>query len=479
MKLLIVDDEPIICHSLKRAFCNAETAVLTAGTIAAGWERFEKDRPDVIVIDLQLPDGSGLDLFRRIRAADIRCPVIFLTAHATTEIASEVIKLGAIEFLTKPIDLEQMREVLVQAFDTARLMQKPAILPDDPSSDRIVGRSPAILETCRHISRYATEDVPVLILGESGTGKELVARAIYTHSKRVDKPFLAIKCSAIPEGLLESELFGHEKGATTGVERRRVGRIEQFSEGTLLLDEIGDLPLATQARLLRLLREHRFDRLGGSQSITTGVRLLAATNQDIEQLIAGGRFRHDLYHQLKTAIIRIPPLRERKEDIPELAHHFLFKYAREANCDVLGFSSEALELFQRYDWPGNIRELEKRVQAATCKATGPMLLPTDFPTLCAIEPLVAFPLPASESHIHNLTATIEGMLSDGKREVHSRVIAMVERELFVRALRQTRGNQSQASELLGIYRATLRNKLKELGIALDKVVVSRLEPDEG
>jgi two-component system nitrogen regulation response regulator GlnG len=486
MKLLVVDDEPIICHSFRRVLTSPEVEVLTAGSVADGWRRFERDRPDVLVLDLQLPDGSGLDLFERIRQTDPRRPVIFVTAHGTTDTAIEAMKHGAFDYLSKPLDLEQMSGILGRAFEAARLMRDPAVLPDDPRADRIVGRTPQIQELCKQIGRVAAQDATILILGESGTGKELVARAIYSHSTRTDRPFLVINCAAIPENLVESELFGHERGAFTGADRQRVGRFEQCGDGTVLLDEIGDMPLAAQAKMLRLLQEQQFERVGGNQPITTRVRILAATNQNLEQLITAGRFRSDLYYRLKVVTLRVPPLRERKEDIPELAHHFLFRYARETNRDIRGFSPEALDVLQQYDWPGNVRQLQNSIQAVVCQMSGRTVLPGDLEMLQAAEPTTAPPHPPrpaspdlASSAPFDLVKTIETMLRDGGREVYTRVMALVEKELFARALRHTHGRQAQASELLGINRATLRYKLKEMGLSLDKVVTERGEAGEG
>ncbi|MDB5309190.1 MAG: glnG 2 [Gemmataceae bacterium] len=474
-KLLVVDDEPIICHSFRRVFATPEVGVLTAGTVAEGWRRVQQDRPDVIVLDLQLPDGSGLDLFDRVRQADPKRPVILITAHGTTETAIEAMKRGAFDYLPKPIDLEVMSSLLGRAFEAARLMREPAALPDDPAPDRIVGRTPVVQEMCKQIGRVAPQDVNVLILGESGTGKELVARAVYTHSRRADKPFLAINCAAIPESLVESELFGHEQGAFTGADRRRVGRFEQCGDGTLLLDEIGDMPLAVQAKMLRLLQEQRFERVGGNQPISTRVRVLAATNQNLDQLIAAGKFRNDLYYRLKVVTIEVPPLRDRRDDIPELAHHFLFRYAREANRDVRGFTPEALDLLQRADWPGNVRQLQNCVQAAIYQTAGRVIRSTDLPGLSTSTPVPAGAPAAEPPPAFDLIATIEAMLRDGEKDVHGRVTARVERELIARALRHTHGHQAQASDLLGINRTTLRHKLRELGITLDKVVADRAE----
>jgi two-component system nitrogen regulation response regulator GlnG len=474
-KLLVVDDEPIICHSFRKVLTRPEIEVLTAGTVSDGWQRVRDDQPDVIVLDLQLPDGSGLDLFERVRATDPKRPVIFVTAHGTSDTAIEAMKRGAFDYLTKPVDLDHLTHLLDRAFEAARLMREPAALPDDPATERIIGRSLVVQEVCKQIGRVAAQDVNVLITGESGTGKELVARAIYHHSRRADRPFLAINCAAIPDTLVESELFGHERGAFTGADRQRVGRFEQCGDGTLLLDEIGDMPLAAQAKMLRLLQEQQFERVGGNQLITTHVRVLAATNQNLEQLIVGGRFRNDLYYRLKVVTIHVPPLRARKEDIPELAHHFLFRYAREAGRDVRGFSQEALDLLQQSDWPGNVRQLQNCVQAAVYQTTGQMLLPADLPGLASPGPIpVPSQSPASPPTF-DLAGTIESMLRDGGKDVHGRVVALVERELIARALRHTHGHQTQASDLLGINRTTLRAKLRELGIALDKVVTDRPE----
>ncbi|MBP3955121.1 sigma-54-dependent Fis family transcriptional regulator [Gemmata sp. G18] len=472
-KLLVVDDEPIICHSFRRVFAAPDVEILTAGTVTEGWRRVEQERPDVIVLDLQLPDGSGLDLFERIRTADPKRPVIFITAHGTTETTIEAMKHGAFDYLLKPLDLEQMSGVLGRAFEAARLMREPAALPDDPGGDRIIGRSPLMQEMCKQIGRIAPQDVNVLILGESGTGKELVARAIYSHSRRASRPFMALNCAAIPDALVESELFGHEQGAFTGADRKRIGKFEQCGDGTLLLDEIGDMPLAAQAKMLRVLQDQTFERLGGSQPIATHVRVLAATNQHLEQLIANGRFRNDLYYRLKVVTIHVPALRERRADIPELAHYFLFRYAREANRDLRGFAPEALDLLQRYDWPGNVRELQNSIQAAVYQTAGRTLLPTDLPGLADAPLAPAAPLAPDAPLSFDLAATIESMLQEGGKDVHKRVIALVERELIARALRHTHGHQMQASDLLGINRTTLRTKLRELGITLDKVVTDQ------
>src|SRR5262245_32471227 len=279
--LLVIDDEESVCYSFRRVFEGDQVRVLTARTAAEGLAQVREHDPDVVVLDLQLPDGSGLEVFPQIQALDRKRPVIFITAHGTTQTAIEAMKGGAFDYLVKPLDLERLSQVLERAFDAARLMGVPALLPEEQPSDQIIGRSPVMQEMCKVIGRIAPQDVNVLILGESGTGKELVARALYHHSRRADQPFLVINCAAVPEQLLESELFGHEQGAFTGAVRRRIGKFEQCDGGTLFLDEIGDMAPALQAKMLRVLQEQRFERLGSNETLQTRVRVLAATNHDL------------------------------------------------------------------------------------------------------------------------------------------------------------------------------------------------------
>lgn len=476
-KLLVVDDEAIIRHSFRRVFVSSEIEVITAETLAEARQVFDRDRPDVIVLDLELPDGNGLEFFEHVRSEDPKRPVIFLTAHGTTETAIEAMKHGAFDYLLKPIDLERMSLLLEQAFESARLMQTPAELPDDLGGERIIGRTPIMQEMCKSIGRIAPQDVNVLILGESGTGKELVARAIYQHSKRADKPFLAVNCAALPETLVESELFGHEQGAFTGAQRRRIGKFEQCHEGTILLDEIGDMPLGVQAKMLRLLQDQQFERVGGNQSINTRVRILAATNQNLEKLIANGKFRSDLYYRLKVVTVHVPPLRDRREDIPELAHHFLYEFDRLLKLEIHGYAPAALDLLEQYHWPGNVRELQSVIKEAMLRTTGRIVLPEYLRLSSGSDASIGTPIALTTSTAKNvdLVAQIEELLADGKKNAYSRVMHLVECELLTRALRHTRGNQVQASDVLGINRTTLRTKLRDLGIAVERVVSDRAE----
>src|SRR6516165_8009622 len=323
--LLVVDDESAILVAFRRAFRNTNLEVLTAESADEGLTLFEQRRPDVAVLDVQLPDLSGLELYRRIRALDARTPVIFITGKTTTDTAIEAMKLGAYDYLFKPLELGPLRQTIDRAVALSRLVHTPAVVAEDEAvderADAIIGRCPAMLQVYKAIGRVADQDVTALVTGETGTGKELVARAIYQHSRRAAGPFLAINCAAIPEQLLESELFGHEKGAFTGADRRRIGKFEQCSGGTLFLDEVADLAPLTQDKMLRLLQEQKFERLGGNETIQTTVRILAATNQYLEKLVQQSRFRQDLYYRLGVFTIRLPPLRQRDGDLALLVQH--------------------------------------------------------------------------------------------------------------------------------------------------------------
>jgi two-component system nitrogen regulation response regulator GlnG len=481
--LLVIDDEESLRYSFRYVFEEDGVQVLTAATAAAGLDAVCEHGPDVIVLDLQLPDRSGLDLFAEIRALDAKRPVIFITAHGTTETAIEAMKSGAFDYLVKPVDLARLSQIISRAFDAARLMRVPALLPAEESGDRIVGHSAVMQEMCKAIGRIAPQDVNVLILGESGTGKELVARALYHHSSRADRPFLAINCAAIPESLLESELFGHEKGAFTGADRRRIGKFEQCDGGTIFLDEIGDMPLAAQAKMLRVLQEQRFERLGSNETVQTRVRVLAATNHDLDRAAADGRFRKDLYYRLRGVTIRVPLLRERPEDVAELAHYFLFRFNRELGTDFRSLAPDAILLLEGYPWPGNVRELQGALREAMLHGSGHVLFPEFLPRFLSEEVGRRDAVPAGtyaggEGGVGSL---IESLVRDRKRNLLPRAVEIVERALLERVLRDTQGNQTQASELLGISRNTLRQKLRALGFAIDRVLNQEGEdrPAEG
>ena len=468
--LLVIDDEESVRYSFRRIFGKEGMTVLTAPTAAEGLEAMRQQHPDVVVLDIQLPDRSGLDVFHDIHALDAKRPVIFITAHGTADTAIEAMKGGAFDYLVKPLDVDRLGQIIERAFEAARLMHVPAVLPaEEPAADRIIGRAPAMQEMSKLIGRVAPQDVNVLILGESGSGKELVARALYSHSRRADQAFLAINCAAIPEALLESELFGHEEGAFTGATRRRVGKFEQCDGGTLFLDEIGDMSPAVQAKMLRVLQEQSFQPLGGTRSVRTDVRVLAATNHDLERDVAEGRFRKDLYYRLKVISIHVPPLRERRVDIPELAHYFLFTFNREMGSELAGFDPEALAILQQYDWPGNVRELQGAIKEAMLRATGHLILAEFLPETIR-HPRAAPPVAAGTENLADIQNLVRGMLDRGEKDVYAKVLQAVERVLLTQVLRRTSYHQGQASEVLGVNRSTLRYKLRELGISLGKAI---------
>jgi two-component system nitrogen regulation response regulator GlnG len=468
--LLVIDDEESVRYSFRSILSLNGVDVLTAASGQEGLALVREKDPDVIVVDLQLPDQSGLDVFADIHAYSPRRPVIFITAHGTTQTAIEAMKRGAFDYLIKPLDLERLTQVIDRAFDAARLMKVPAVLPSDDAQDQIIGRSAIMQEMCKTIGRIAPQAVNVLIVGESGTGKELVARALYSHSARAEQPFLAVNCAAIPEQLLESELFGHEAGAFTGATRRRIGKFEQCGEGTLFLDEIGDMPPPLQAKILRVVQEKSFERIGGNETVQTQVRVLAATNQDLPKLIAEGRFRKDLYYRLNAITIQVPTLRQRLEDVAELAHYFLFRFNRELNMDLRGIAPEVLEIFQAYPWPGNVRELQGAVKQAMLNASGHLIVPEFLPESLRARPMPTTQLAGNEGL--DLAALIEKLLPNAEGQIHEKVIAAVERVLFTQILQHTHGNQGKACELLGLNRSTLRHRLRTLGLAVDKIPVT-------
>jgi DNA-binding NtrC family response regulator len=465
--LLLIDDDPaLIPGQVRQAFPAPAHSVAVAGTGAEGLKRVVARPPDVILLDLGLPDQSGLELYQQIRRIDARIPVIFVTMAKTADAAIEAMKQGAYDYLFKPLDPLKLRQVVSEALEVARQMRAPAVLPEaaaDADVDgAIVGSCPAMQEVYKAIGRVAGQDVPVLITGESGTGKELVARAIYQHGPRAKAPFLALNCAAIPEQLLESELFGHEKGSFTGADRRRIGKFEQCNGGTLFLDEIGDMPLALQAKMLRLLQEQSFERVGGNETVRTDVRLIAATHRDLTAWSAEGKFRPDLYYRLGVFTIHLPPLRERGDDLPILVRHYLQRFSRELQREVREVAPETLERLCGYGWPGNIRELQSVLKQALLQASGTVLLPAFLPSLAG-EPGEAAAGSAREEDL-GLEAYVRQRLGPDARDLYAQVHRQVDRLLLPWIMEYTHGNQHQAARLLGIARQTLRLKLRDLGL---------------
>jgi two-component system nitrogen regulation response regulator GlnG len=469
-RVLLVDDDPVmILDQLTHALGPQGMRFDVAQTAEEGLRQIATQLPDVILLDVHLPDLSGLEAYQRIRQIDARIPVIFITWAATADTAIEAMKEGAYDYLFKPLDLARLRSVVAQALELGRLMRRPAVvtetLPAEDAGDAIIGCCPAMGEVYKAIGRVAAQNVIVLITGESGTGKELVARAIYQHSARARAPFLAINCAAIPENLLESELFGHEKGAFTGADRKRIGKFEQCSGGTLFLDEIGDMPLATQAKILRLLQDQSFERVGGNETVRTDVRLIAATHRDLKAWSEEGKFRPDLYYRLSVFTIPLPALRERGDDLPMLVQHYLRRFNRELGREIREITPEALELLRQYSWPGNIRELQGVLKQALLQATGTVLIPAFLPESLRVPPVPdASSAPGTEAAF-SFEAFILQRLAEGSTALSAEAHQQLDRLLLPLVLRATKGNQVHAARVLGISRQTLRARTAELGLS--------------
>ncbi|NWF55206.1 MAG: sigma-54-dependent Fis family transcriptional regulator [Syntrophaceae bacterium] len=475
-RILIVDDDPSMRYSLNRMLEAQGLQLFLAKNGPEALERFEQDRPDVVVMDIKMPGKSGLEVLHEIKEKDPKALVILMTAFGTTETAIEAMKYGAFDYILKPFDIPQMRGLVERALEVSRMMKKIVSLPDrekgGAAEETLVGSSAAMQQVYKMIGQVAPAEVTVLLRGESGTGKEMVARAIYHHSRRGDKAFLPVNCAAIPETLLESELFGHEKGAFTGALTRRIGKFEQCHGGTLFLDEIGDMTPATQAKVLRVLQDRQFERLGGTERISVDVRVIVATNKDLEKAIREGSFRQDLYYRLKVVTIHLPPLRDRKEDIPELVRYFLHRFRGDINREVGDIATRALEKLMRYPWPGNVRELENTVKRALVMAKGHTLLAEDF----LLEGLDTGMGPAEhldwEERLQKLMAPVfKELLELSRRTPGADLMSELERILIKKALQETKGNQVQASVLLGISRNTLRSKIERYRIRKDVAIV--------
>ena len=464
--LLIDDDDFLIPQQVRRAIPNPDCRVEVAGTGAAGLEIVRTRPPDVILLDLLLPDQSGLDVYQEIRRIDARIPVIFITMAKKADAAIEAMRHGAYDYLFKPLDLQHLRRVVGEALEVARRMRTRTTFTETPSNTAvdgdILGGSAVMCEVYKAIGRVAAQDVPVLITGESGTGKELVARAIYQHGPRAKAPFLALNCAAIPENLLESELFGHEKGAFTGADRRRIGKFEQCNGGTLFLDEIGDMPLSLQAKILRVLQEQTFERVGGNETIRTDVRLIAATHRDLKSWSAEGKFRPDLYYRLGVFNIHLPPLRDRGDDLPLLVQHYLRRYSCELGRTVREAAPEALQQLSGYSWPGNIRELQSVLKQALLRASGPILLPAFLPeTLTKAEEVTLEPSSVEELGVE--AWVVRQRVGSDVRDLYSDAHRQLDRLLLARVMQYTRGSQHQAARLLGIARQTLPPEIPRAG----------------
>lgn len=468
-RILVVDDEESVRYSFERFLDEPDYQVITAKNGTEGISKFSSGIFDLVVLDVRLPDISGFEVLNQIKSNDPKAVVLIITAHGTTEIAIEATKLGAYDYILKPFDIPAMKKVIEEALNCSHLMRTQVILETNGKTekgDRIIGNSTLMQEVYKMIGRVAGSDVNILLRGESGTGKELVARAIYQHSSRSQRPFLAVNCAAIPETLLESELFGYEKGAFTGANRRRIGKFEQANEGTIFLDEIGDMTLSTQSKILRVLQEGCFEHLGGEQTIQVDVRVVAATNRNLEKAIEEEKFREDLYYRIKVVTITLPPLRLRQRDIPELVNYFLDKHCALLKKDRISISRDALEQMQNYHWPGNIRELENVIRRAIVLCKGNVITEE----LVNEEFQVAEKLNVRDSEKVAVFPYWKDNISRYEGKLYEKVMSETEQVLLEQVLKATGGNQVQAAKILGISRFTLRDRLKKYNIQKEVII---------
>ena len=458
--ILLIEDDARIAGELRRVLESEGWKVLLAETGEAGLA--EARRCGLVITDFRLPGASGMEVLTRLHAAQPRLPVILMTAHGTTETAIEATKLGAYDYLFKPFEMPELLALVRKALASSRLtFASVALGSASATHDSIIGRSRAMQEIYKEIGRVAAKPVTVLIRGETGTGKELVARAIYQHSDRADKPFIAVNCAAIPETLLESELFGHERGAFTGADARRIGRFEQAHGGAIFLDEIGDLSPKTQAKLLRVLQEKCIQRLGGREAIPIDARVIAATHCDLEAAMAAKQFRDDLFYRLSVVVITLPPLRERTGDIPALVQYFLRRYGKELGAEHASIEPEAVQLLGEQPWPGNIRELENVVRKALLLARGYAIGVAEIRRALSASPARTEGVSPIAGHVAELLAAASrGALEN----VRAHLFESADRELFTQAIKLAQGNQAKAARWLGVSRLTMREKLIQFGI---------------
>jgi nitrogen regulation protein NR(I) len=462
-RILLIEDDTGIADTLQRLLTAEGHEVVVEERGDNGLARAAKDPFNLVISDLKLPGLSGLELVRQLHTVKPRLPIILVTAYGTTETAIEAMKYGAYDYQLKPFNIPQLLELVRKAADSNRRMSEPVGLGEAAQSrDALVGRSQSMQNIYKEIGRVAAKPVSVLIRGETGTGKELIARAIYQHSDRSNAPFIAINCAAIPETLLESELFGHERGAFTGADVKRIGRFEQADHGTIFLDEIGDMTLGTQAKLLRVLQEKTLQRLGGKETIAVDVRVVAATHRDLEAAIRDKQFREDLYYRLNVVAITLPPVRNRREDIPDLVRFFLGKHGPDLGNASPSIHAEAVDFLQSQPWPGNVRELENVIRKALLAAQGYTINLDHVRATLNRDSKETYPTTGS------LGEYIDELLAAARREeitgIHARVLETAERELFARAIHQARGNQAKAARWLGISRITMKAKLVQFGL---------------
>ena len=472
-RILVADDEESMRWVLSKALEKKGFSIDLAASGDQARSLFEHNDYDLAILDIKMPGETGLELLHRFRDLKPDTLVIIMTAESSMENAVEAMKLGAYDYITKPFDLNVLDAIIVKAQKahdvSSEVHRLKTELQEPYRLDRsIIGGSAAMQQVYKIIGKTAPSDVTVLITGESGTGKELIARALHYNSLRLGKPFIAINCAAIPRELLESELFGHEKGAFTGATERRIGKFEQASGGTLFLDEIGDMPAELQTKLLRVLQEKEISRTGGNDTIQVNVRIIAATNQDIINKIKQNEFREDLYYRLNVVPIMLPTLRERKDDIHDLTHFFINKANKELHINIQGCREDTMELLRSYHWPGNVREMENMIYRATLLAADQVLAPGDFPDLLASPETREVSASLEDLIAGKLSASLMPMDVNELNDLYDMVLHQMERPLIRIILEKTRGNQVRAAEILGINRNTLRKKIQTLNIEVKK-----------
>ncbi len=462
-KILIVDDEDIVRYSFRKLFRDPGCEIIEAANGLEALSAIKKEKPDLVLMDIEMPGLTGLEAIQRVKATDPGLPVIIMTAYGTSERVIAAMKYGAFEYLEKPFDMARLKAVITEALEMKRFTDEDDRLEirpaDTHTGEQIIGMSPAIKEVYKMIGKVAGSDASVLLSGESGTGKELMAKAIHRYSDRSDKPFIAINCAAIPDTLLESELFGYEKGSFTDASHSREGKFEAADKGTLFLDEVADMSLPLQAKLLRVLQEGTFERIGSNKTIKVDVRVISATNKNLENCIANRSFREDLYYRLKVITITLPPLRVHTEDIPLLTNYFLSRHCQEMKKPLVTVPPETMEILMHYRWPGNVRELENLLKRALLLSKSNVITPDLLQKeLSSSKPV------EQEFTSGNIHRWIPENVEDYEGRLFKHVIDQVEKELIIRALSKMHGNQVKTAKLLGISRAMLHERMEKFGI---------------
>jgi DNA-binding NtrC family response regulator len=464
--ILIIDDDTQVAHALQRVLEGSYT-VDTVGTAEEGIARAQAENFDVVVTDLQMPGMSGLELLQALHPPKPEVPIILMTGHHTTDTAIEAMKHGAYDYLIKPVNPEEFLGLVEKALAASKSKPMPVIQKEaEAVPDLLIGRSSAMRRVYKAIGRVAARPVTVLVRGETGTGKELVARTLYQHSNRADEPFVIVNCVAIPETLLENELFGHEAGAFTGAQTRWPGKFEQASKGTIFLDEVGDMGLAMQAKLLRVLEEKSIQRVGGKEMIPVDVRVIAATHCDLERAVEKREFREDLYYRLNDAVIRLPPLRSRKEDVPELVELFLEQQRQRAPERRGSITSEAMRYLQNRSWPGNVRQLKNLVYKAVLLAQG---YPIDREIIRKALEQADLPEPNTRPNLQTYVAELLESAQRGQSaNIETLITEWAERELYGQAIRLAEGDQTKVAKWLGVSRPTVRERLVHYDLHLSE-----------